>query len=118
MSLIEPGQQCAVQLVRINRFGNEVIHPGLKAMHPIFVEGIGGHRQDWRRAIIWQRPDRPRRVQSPPTLLRMCRSRAKGGRRCDNPALHIAMVIRQRMSRYARAMDAADAAGDDAAVEH
>lgn len=28
------------------------------------------------------------------------------------------MVIRQRMSRYARAMDAADAAGDDAAVEH
>lgn len=48
----------------------------------------------------------------------MCRSTRAGGRRCPaNEHLRRGVTIRQRVSRYARRLDVADAAGDDAEVE-
>lgn len=42
----------------------------------------------------------------------MCRSHEQGGRRCHNTVARAAATIRQRLSRYARWMDAAEDAGD------
>lgn len=45
----------------------------------------------------------------------MCRSAEQGGRRCpahSDPQRRVAMVLRQRISRYARAADAAQDRGD------
>lgn len=35
-----------IQYLRIDRFRQMVIHPGIKRVLPLLVKGVGGHRND------------------------------------------------------------------------
>ncbi len=41
-----PFQQCVVQLVLIDRFGQVVVHAGLQAGFAVAGAGVGGHGHD------------------------------------------------------------------------
>ena len=45
----QPFEEHGIERPRIDRLGDEIVHAGLQAHAPVFVEGVGSHRQDRRR---------------------------------------------------------------------
>ena len=53
----QPVQQGAVELFGVDRLGDVIVHAGAQAGLAILVEGIGGHREDWRAGVAGQAAD-------------------------------------------------------------